>query len=100
MVIPTLPQWGLLLLTLSLLTLATWPLVGQPTRLGQTSTGAAILLSTSSYWPSSLLLGQGLAAAGLLLYALLSPLVPHDGVGVLPAGLLIGVMIELYCRSE
>ena len=83
--IPTLPQWGLLLLTLSLLTLATWQLVGQPARPGQTSTGAAALLPASSHWPSSLLLGQGVAAAGLLLYALFSPLVAHDGVGVLLA---------------
>ena len=98
--IPTLPQWGLLLLTLSLLTLATWQLVGQPARTGQTSTGAAALLPASSHWPSSLLLGQGVAAAGLLLYALFSPLVAHDGVGVLLAGLLIGVMIELYRCSE
>jgi hypothetical protein len=98
--IPTLPQCGLLLLTLSLLTLATWQLVGQPAGIGRAGTGAAVLVSASPDWLSSLLLGQGVAIIGLLLSALFSPLVPHDGVGTLVAGLLLGVMIEAYHRSQ
>ncbi len=52
-------------------------------------------------WLTSLLVGQGMATLGLVLYALLiGPLVPHDGIGALLAGLLIGVMVECYHRGR
>ena len=98
--IPTLPQWGMILLTLSLLTMATWQLAGRPVlvRVGSSSTVA--LLPSRRQWLTSLLLGQGIATLGLGLYALLlGPLVPHDGGGAFLSGLLIGVMVECYRRS-
>ena len=52
-------------------------------------------------WLSSLLLGQVAATLGLVLYGLLvGPLVPHDGIGALLSGLLVGVMIEGYRRGR
>ena len=68
--------------------------------LGAGAGGSLELLSDRRRWLHSLLLGQSVAFAGLLIYALLSPIVPHDGVGVLLTGLLIGVVIELYRRSQ
>ena len=97
--IPALSHWGMILLTLSLLLLASWQLAGQPARL---ATGQAKLGLRSP--PDrrrllrSLLIGQGLAAVGLLLYGVLvAPPAPHDGVGAFLAGILIGMIIE-FCR--
>ena len=54
------------------------------------------LLPDRGRWLSSLQPGQGVATVGLLLYALLvSPLVPHDGLGTF----LSGVMIVRYPRA-
>ncbi len=59
------------------------------------------ILSTGSQWLTSLLVGQGIATLGLVLYALfVGPLVPHDGIGTLLAGFLIGVMGEGYRRGR
>ena len=96
--IPTLPQWGMILLTLSSLTLATWQLAGQRVVVGATEAAPP---AAESQWLRSLLLGQGLATLSLVLYAVLvGPLVPHDGLGAFLAGLLLGVMVEGYRRSR
>ena len=99
--IPTLPQWGMMLLTLSLLSLATWQLAGQAVGVGAGANGAGALLSPRSHWLTSLLLGQGVVTLGLGLYAfLIGPLVPHDGLGAFLAGVLLSVMVEGYRRTR
>ncbi len=99
--IPTLPQWGLILLTLSLLSLATWQLAGQPALLRVGTTSQMLTVPDRSSWFSSLLIGQGIASLYLGLYAIcVGPLVPHDGGGALLAGILLGTMIECYRRGR
>ena len=99
--IPTVPQWGVLLLTLSLLAMATWQLAGRPIAVIGGSSDTLSSLPTHSQWLTSILIGQVIATLGLGVYALLiGPLVPHDGVGAFLAGLLIGVMVECYRRSS
>jgi YVTN family beta-propeller protein len=99
--IPTLPQWGMILLTLSLLTIATWQLAGRPVLVGMGRSGQAAVLPDRRRWLSALLGGQGVATLGLLVYAVVvGPLVPHDGVGALLSGVLIAVMIECYRRGR
>ena len=99
--IPTLPQWGMILLTLSLLTMATWQLAGRPVLVGAGSSGTVAILPNRRQRLTSLLLGQGIATLSLLLYAgLIAPLVPHDGIGAFLAGILIGVMLECYRRGR
>ncbi len=52
-------------------------------------------------WLSSVLVGQAIATVCLLLYAaFVGPLVAHDGVGGFIFGLLIGAIIEGYCRAR
>ena len=98
--IPTLPQWGMILLVLSLLAMATWHLAGQ-LALSGVGTGGTTIVPPQQRWLSSVLLGQVAATRGLVLYGLLvGPLVPHDGIGALLAGLLVGVMIEGYRRGR
>lgn len=99
--IPTLPQWGLLLFTLSLLTIATWQLAGRPVLVGAGRSGQSAVSSDRRRWLSALLWGQGVATMGLLIYAaVVGPLVPYDGIGALLSGVLIGVMIECYRRGR
>ena len=98
--IPTLPQWGLLLFTLGLLTLATWQLTGRPGIETAVPSGVGLMLISPRPLLRSLLLGQGGAWAGLLLYAVLvAPLVPHDVTGGLLAGLLLGCLVH-FSRSS
>ena len=98
--IPTLPQWGMILLTLSLMTMATWQLAGRPIAVGSGPRSMGMPPPGHQQWLTSLLLGQGIATLGLGVYALLvGPLVPHDGVGAFLSGLLISVMVECYRRS-
>ncbi len=81
--------------------MATWQLAGRPVLVGVGTTGVGTILPNDHHWLTSLLLGQGIATLGLLLYALLvGPLVPHDGVGAFLSGVLIGVMVECYRRSR
>lgn len=96
--IPTLPEWGMILLTLSLLAIATWQLAG----VQAVTTGASGTVTLArGTWITSALLGQGTATVGLGLYAVLvGPLVAHDGVGAFLAGLLIAVIIEGYRRAR
>ena len=100
--IPTLPQWGMLLLTLSLLTLATWELAGRPAVLMTQAVGNANAGLAVDYHqlPHSLLVGQGVAWLSLALYAaVFGSLMPHDAIGTLLAGLCIGLMVEFYGRN-
>lgn len=91
----------LIMLTLSLLTIALWQLAGQRVVPSVTGTAEAVLPAMEGQWLSSLLLGQGLAILGLVLYAVLvGPLVPLDVVGAFQSGLLLGVMLEGYRRSR
>jgi hypothetical protein len=90
-----------MLLTLSLLTLATWELAGRPALLRASAAGGTVTLAPSPQLLSSLLVGQGVAGVGLVLYAgLVGPLVPHDALGGFLAGVLLGVMVECYRRSR
>ena len=99
--VPTLPQWSMILLTLCLLTAATWQLAGQRVLFGVGTAGGTVFLPDRGHWLSSLLLGQGVAAFALFLYGVLvGPLVAHDGVGAVLSGLLIGVMIGCYRRER
>lgn len=98
--IPSLPEWGLMLLTLSLLTVASWQLLGPPVRVSGGMTMGTLLHLAPLLLMSSVLLGQGISVLGLVLYwALVGPLSPHDGLGAIVSGLLIATMILLY-RSE
>ena len=93
--IPTLPQWGMILLTLSLLAIATWQLAAVPAM----ATGVSGMGSHGS-WLTSMLLGQVTATVGLGFYAVLvGPRVAHDGIGAFLAGVLLAVIIEGYRRS-
>ena len=96
--IPTLPEWGMILLTLSLLAIATWQLAG----VSAVTTGASGTVTLArGTWITSALLGQGTATAGLGLYAaLIGPLVAHDGVCAFLAGLLLAAIIEGYRRAR
>jgi hypothetical protein len=96
--IPTLPEWGLILLTLSLVAIATWQLAAVPA----TATGVSgtVMMSGGS-WLTSMLLGQVTATVGLGFYAVLvGPLVAHDGIGAFVAGVLLAVIIEGYRRAR
>ena len=91
----------MILLTLCLLTAATWQLAGQRVLFGVGTAGGTVFLPDRGHWLSSLLLGQGVAAFALFLYGVLvGPLVAHDGVGAVLSGLLIGVMIGCYRRER
>ena len=82
--IPTLPQWGMILLTLSLFAIATWQLAAVPAMV--TGISGTVMVSHGS-WLTSMLLGQVTATVGLGFYAVLvGPLVAHDGVGAFLAG--------------
>lgn len=99
--IPTLSQWGMILLSLSLLTIATWQLAGRPVLFAAGTSGPVALYPPRRQWLTSLLLGQGIATLGLVMYAVVvGPLVPHDGLGAFLAGVLLGVMVKCYRHSR
>ena len=99
--IPTLPQWAFILMTLSLLTLATWQLTGQPNLLYSAVNGGGLAVANLSQLAAPMLIGQGLAAAGLASYGVfVSALVPHDLIGGALAGILLGAMVACYQRGR
>jgi hypothetical protein len=57
--IPTLFQWGMILLALSLLTLATWQLAGRPMLLEVATPGGGLFLVPSRRLLRSVVVGQG-----------------------------------------
>jgi hypothetical protein len=100
--IPTLSEWGMILLALSLLTLGTWQLTGRPALLGvATTAGGALLLIPSRHLLRSVLVGQMVAGMGLMLYGRgIEPVAAHDVLGAVLAGMLLGAMIECYRRGQ
>jgi hypothetical protein len=99
---PTLSEWGMILLALSLLTLGTWQVTGRPALLGiaPTTTGV-LLLIPARHLIRSVLVGQVVAGMGLVLYGrLIAPVVAHDVLGAGLAGLLVGVMLECSRRGQ
>ena len=82
--IPTLPEWGVILLTLSLLAIATWQLAAVPAM--TTGVSGTAMVSGGS-WLTSMLLGQVAATIGLGYYTVLvGPPVAHDEIGTFLAG--------------
>jgi hypothetical protein len=100
--IPTLSEWGMILLALSLLTLGTWQVTGRPALLGVAPTAAgALLLIPSRHLLRSVLVGQMVAGMGLVLYGRgIEPVAAHDVLGAVLAGMLLGAMIECYRRGQ
>ena len=88
----------MILLTLSLLAIATWQLSAVPA----TATGVSATVTVSGGpWLTSMLVGQVTATIGLGFYALLvGPLVAHDGNGAFLAGVLFAAIIEGYRRAD
>ena len=96
--IPTLPQWGILLLTLSLLATANWQLAAVPEM--ATGVSGTVMVSGGS-WLTSMLLGQVAATVGFGFCTVrVSPLVAHDGIGAFLAGVLLAAIIEGYRRAH
>jgi len=100
--IPTVSEWGMILLALSLLTLGTWQVTGRPALLGVAPTFAGALLRIPSrHLLRSVLVGQMVASMGLVLYGgLIDPVAAHDVLGAVLAGMLLGAMIECYRRGQ
>lgn len=93
--IPMLSEWGMILLVLSLLTVGTWRLAGRPALFVATTVGGGLLPLPSLHLLRFVLIGQGVAGLGLLLYGrLISPLVAHDVIGAALSGVLLGLMLE------
>ena len=99
--IPTLPQWAMILLALSLLTLATWEMSGRPSLFVQVAPGGTVAFVSHLSILGSLLTGQALAASGLGFYALfVGSVLAHDAVGAFMAGMLLGLTVEFYRRNR
>ena len=93
--VPTLSQWGMILLALSLLTLGTSHL-GRPALLGVATPTGAVVWAPSSHLLRSMLVGQAVAGMGLLLYArLIEPVAAHDVIGAVLSGVLLGVLTRV-----
>ena len=99
--IPTLSEWGMILLVLSLLTVGTWQLAGRPMLLHAATPGGLVLRAPSRRLLEFVLVGQVVAGVGLGLYAsLIKPLLPQDLVGALLAGVVLGMLLECYRRGR
>ena len=98
--VPTLSEWGMILLSFSLVVLAVWRLSGRPPLVRAATPGGARILSR--HLLTSVLIGQGIAGLGLAVYGTwLGPLVPHDVIGGVLAGILLGVSMEcVRCDRE
>ena len=101
-VIPTLSEWGMILLALSLLTVGTWQVTGRPALLGVAPTaGGALLCLAAEPLLRSVLVGELVAGMGLVVYGrLIAPVAAHDILGAGLAGLLLGTMIECSRRGR
>jgi hypothetical protein len=99
--IPTLSEWGMILLVLSLLTLGTWQLAGRPGLFHVATAGGLVLWAPSRRLLDFILVGQVVAALGLGLYAwLVTPLVPQDLICAMLAGVVLGVLLECWQRGR
>jgi hypothetical protein len=97
--VPTLSEWGTILLVLSLATFAVWRLSGQPALLQAATPGGARMPGRPL--AALVLVGQCVAGLGLGLYgALVEPLVTHDVIGALLSGVLLGVLMECFRRRQ
>jgi len=100
--VPTLSEWGMILLVLSLLTLGTWELAGRPALVGVATLGGGVAVRIPSRrLLHSVLVGQAIAGLGVVLYGVLNeaPAVP-DALGPVLAGALLGVLVECCRRSR
>jgi YVTN family beta-propeller protein len=99
--VPTLSQWGMILLALSLLTLATWQLAGRPALLEAAIPTGALFIVPSRGLLRSVGVGQGIAGLGLIIYGqFIEPVAAHDVIGAGLAGLVLGVLIECSRRGR
>jgi hypothetical protein len=100
--VPTLFEWGMILLALSLLTVGTWQVTGRPALLGvATPAGSALLLIPARPLLRSVLVGQLGAGLGLVLYGWgIAPVAAHDVLGAVLSGLLLGAMLECSRRGQ
>ena len=100
--VPTLSEWGMILLALSLLTLGTWQVAGRPALLGVAPTaGGALLFLPAQPLLRAVLVGELVAGLGLGLYGgLIAPAAPHDVLGAGLAGLLLRAILECSRRGR
>jgi IPTL-CTERM motif len=99
--VPTLSEWGMILLVLSLLALGTWQLAGRPHLLHVATAGGLVLWAPPRRLLDFVLAGQIVAALGLGLYAwLIKPVVPQDLVGAMLSGVVLGILLECYRRGR
>jgi hypothetical protein len=99
--IPTLSEWGTVLLVLSLLALGTWQLAGRPALLHVATAGGLVPRAPSHRLLDFVLVGQIVAGVGLGLYGwLIKPLAPQDLIGAILAGAVLGVLLECYRRGR
>jgi hypothetical protein len=99
--IPTLSEWGMILLVLSLLTLGTWQLAGRPALLHVATAGGLVLRTPTRRLLDFVLVGQIVAVVGLGLYGwLIKPLAPQDLIGAMLAGVVLGVLLECWQRGR
>jgi YVTN family beta-propeller protein len=99
--VPTLSQWGMVLLALSLLTLATWQLAGRPTLLRAATSSGIVMWAPSTNLIRSVFVGQVVAGLGLVLYGrLIEALAAHDVIGAVLSGVIIGVLLECYRQGR
>jgi YVTN family beta-propeller protein len=99
--VPTLSQWGMVLLALSLLTLATWQLAGRPTLLRAATSSGLVMWAPSTNLIRSVFVGQVVAGLGLVLYGrLIEALAAHDVIGAVLSGVIIGVLLECYRQGR
>jgi len=99
--VPTLSEWGMILLVLSLLTLGTWELAGRPALVGVATVGGVAVRIPSRRLLHSVLAGQGIAGLGVVLYGVVSEAaaVP-DAIGAVLAGALLGALVECCHQSR
>jgi hypothetical protein len=99
--IPTLSEWGTILLVLSLLTVGTWQLAGRPALFHVAIAGGFVLCAPSRRLLDCVVVGQIVAAVGLGLYAsLIKPLAPQDPIGAVLAGTVLGLLLECSRRGR
>ena len=91
----------MILLALSLLTLATWHLAGRPTLLRVATPTGAVMWAPSTNLLRSVFVGQAVAGFGLVLYGrLIEPVAAHDVIGAVLSGVVLGVLLECYRQGR
>jgi hypothetical protein len=91
----------MILLALSLLTLATWHLAGRPALLRAATSTGLMVWSPSTNLLRSVCVGQAVAGLGLVLYGrLIEPVAAHDVIGAVLSGVVLGVLLESYRQGR